>query len=73
MRHDNVVRLAAITAVAGLTLIWPEANGALVGLLALGAAFGSEALLLALALRKVVAEGGAFAPASVKPGLSDAD
>ena len=69
----GVVRLAAITAVAGLTLIWPAANGALVGLLALGAAFGSEALLLSLALRKVAGEGGAFAPASVKPGLSDAD
>ena len=49
----GVVRLAAIAAVAGLTVIWPEAKGALVGLLALGAAFGSEALLLALALRKV--------------------
>ncbi len=65
------VRLGAVVSVSALTLAWPHANGALIGVLALGAAYGAEAVLLGGSLRSLLRQGAAFHPAAPDPTVSD--
>lgn len=54
------VRLAAVLAVSSVCLLWPQANGAMVGVLALAGAFGCEAALLGRSLNGYLHRGQAF-------------
>jgi progressive ankylosis protein len=60
LAFTGAVRLAAVLAIAGAGLAWPGANGAVVGVLALGGAFGAEAALLGRSLRGHLRNGTAF-------------
>jgi Na+-driven multidrug efflux pump len=64
------VRLAAVLAVSSVCLAWPQANGAVVGVLALAGAFGCEAALLGRSLRRHVRNGVAF-PSRQPPAGAD--
>jgi Na+-driven multidrug efflux pump len=70
-RHTGVlavtggVRLLAVLAVSSACLAWPQANGAVVGVLALIAAFASEAALLGRSLNGHLRHGRAFSETPV--------
>ena len=56
----GLARIAAVSAVSSICLFWPAADGALVGVLALTAAYGIEAVMLGRTLHGHVRAGRAF-------------
>jgi len=63
----GAVRFAAVMAIASVCLAWPQANGAVVGVLALAGAFGAEAVLLGRSLRAHLRSGAAYPEPAHKP------
>ena len=54
------VRLVAVLAVSSVCVLWPQANGAVVGVAALASAFACESVLLGRSVRGYVRRGLAF-------------
>lgn len=68
LAFTGAVRLAAVGAVSSLCLAFPQANGAVVGVAALSAAFACEAALLGRSLRGHLRRGQAFPEHGGAPG-----
>lgn len=62
------LRVVAVIAVGSVTLVWPEINGALVGILAMAATFAVEALVLGWALFFSPEADALFPSSQAKPG-----
>jgi Na+-driven multidrug efflux pump len=56
----GLVRLGTVVAVSSVCLVLPQVNGAVVGVLAMAAAFASEMVLLRLSLHRHVVAGRAY-------------